>query len=280
MHLAAGDASCRIHGPRSALLQIAMLRGDVATAIGLATLIEEDPTLGDNPAWVEFVAAAARAHAEAGDREAVTRLLTRLGSVGVGAVYRGIEVRDAVVAALAIGDLDFARHTVDASTDPRPYVAENWRLARALVLEAEESIEQAAAEFAASAASLAASSTPQHAHALLGYGRCLVALGRRDAALAPLAEARDVALRMGARLRGCRSRAPPRLHRRRNLKSKRPRGSGGRVGREDAASGYLARCRCIAALRDRLTRPWRSISMTTTMTSSPTDTTSSTLGTW
>ena len=31
---------------------------------------------------------------------------------------------------------------------------------------------------------------------------------------------------------------------------------------------------------DRLTRPWRSISMTTTMTSSPTDTTSSTLGTW
>ena len=31
---------------------------------------------------------------------------------------------------------------------------------------------------------------------------------------------------------------------------------------------------------DRLTRPWRSISVTTTMTSSPTDTTSSTLGTW
>ena len=31
MHLAAGDAML-IHGPRSALLQIAMLRGDVATA--------------------------------------------------------------------------------------------------------------------------------------------------------------------------------------------------------------------------------------------------------
>ena len=42
----------------------------------------------------------------------------------------------------------------------------------------------------------------------------------------------------------------------------------------------LARCRCIAALRERLTRPWRSTSVTTTITSSPTDTTSSTDGTW
>jgi len=41
-----------------------------------------------------------------------------------------------------------------------------------------------------------------------------------------------------------------------------------------------ARWRCIAALRDRLIRPWRSISVTTTITSSPTDTTSSTVGTW
>ena len=47
-----------------------------------------------------------------------------------------------------------------------------------------------------------------------------------------------------------------------------------------AQTGSLARWRCMAALRDRLTRPWRSISVTTTMTSSPTDTTSSTVGTW
>ena len=53
------------------------------------------------------------------------------------------------------------------------------------------------------------------------------------------------------------------------------RGSG-----HSAVTGSLARCRCMAALRDRLTRPWRSISVTTTMTSSPTDTTSSTVGTW
>src|SRR5207249_209437 len=45
-------------------------------------------------------------------------------------------------------------------------------------------------------------------------------------------------------------------------------------------TGSFARCRCMAALRDRLTRPWRSTSITTTITSSPTDTTSSTVGTW
>ena len=45
-------------------------------------------------------------------------------------------------------------------------------------------------------------------------------------------------------------------------------------------TGSFARWRCMAALRERLTRPWRSISVTTTMTSSPTDTTSSTVGTW
>ena len=48
----------------------------------------------------------------------------------------------------------------------------------------------------------------------------------------------------------------------------------------DQETGSFARWRCMAALRERLTRPWRSISVTTTMTSSPTDTTSSTVGTW
>ena len=47
-----------------------------------------------------------------------------------------------------------------------------------------------------------------------------------------------------------------------------------------ASSSVRARWRCIAALRERLMRPWRSISVTTTMTSSPTETTSSTVGTW
>ncbi len=62
------------------------------------------------------------------------------------------------------------------------------------------------------------------------------------------------------------------------------RGRGRAIGRPACRipryAGSLARWRCIAALRDRLTRPWRSISVTTTMTSSPTDTTSSTVGTW
>ena len=69
-----------------------------------------------------------------------------------------------------------------------------------------------------------------------------------------------------------------------------PKGPTGRLGRYGSGrdrrpmsgpqTGSLARWRCIAALRDRLTRPWRSTSVTTTITSSPTDTTSSTVGTW
>ena len=58
-----------------------------------------------------------------------------------------------------------------------------------------------------------------------------------------------------------------------------PDASGGTRPPIDQA-GALARCRCMAALRDRLTRPWRSISVTTTMISSPIWTTSSTVGTW
>jgi hypothetical protein len=52
-----------------------------------------------------------------------------------------------------------------------------------------------------------------------------------------------------------------------------------RLANGQLVTGSFARWRCMAALRDRLTRPWRSISMTTTITSSPTDTTSSTVGT-
>ena len=59
------------------------------------------------------------------------------------------------------------------------------------------------------------------------------------------------------------------------------RGVGGQARRvENPQTVSLARWRCIAALRERLTRPCRSTSSTTTMISSPTDTTSSTVGTW
>ena len=72
-----------------------------------------------------------------------------------------------------------------------------------------------------------------------------------------------------------------RVCRTRNETSRRSPGGSPRLRGEDPdQTGSLARWRCMAALRERLTRPWRSTSRTTTMISSPTDTTSSTVGTW
>ena len=107
-------------------------------------------------------------------------------------------MRDTVIAALAIGDVDTARRTIEASNDPRPYMAASRRLASALLHEAEGNLETAAAEFEWAARELEPLATQHHAHALLGQGRCLVALGRGEQAVAPLDGARDLARQMSA----------------------------------------------------------------------------------
>jgi tetratricopeptide (TPR) repeat protein len=195
---AAGDLS-GIPSLRGAILQLATLRGDTAEARLLAEALETDPHLEDSPSSPEVLAAIARAYAEAGELDAARRMLARMATQEIGAAYRGGEVLDAVIAALAIGDRDLIASHVDASDDPRPYSGGTRRQARALVAEADGDLERAASEFEAAAAILDELSIPQHTHALLGLGRCLVALGREDAAIAPLTEVRDVAARMGAR---------------------------------------------------------------------------------
>jgi tetratricopeptide (TPR) repeat protein len=182
----------------SSLARIASIRGDTATARTEADLIEGDPHLRDNASWPQFVAIAARVRAEAGDRDGAARLLVALQQADGGSAYRGFEIRDAVVAALAIGDLDLARRIVEGSADPRPLAAENRRLARALVAEGEENLESAAEAFQAAAEPLEALSLPEHTHALLGYGRVLIKLGRPAQAEATLRQVRDLARRMGA----------------------------------------------------------------------------------
>ena len=194
---AAGDVTM-VTAVHASLARIASLRGDPATALAQADLIEADPHLRDNASWPLFVAMAARVRAEASDRDGAARLLVALQQADGGSVYRGFEIRDAVVAALAIGDLDLARRIVEGSADPRPLAAENRRLARALVAEAEENLESAAEGFKAAAGPLEALSLPEHTQALLGYGRVLMKLGRPAQAEATLRQARDLAQRMGA----------------------------------------------------------------------------------
>jgi len=122
-----------------------------------------------------------------------------LDAARTGSAYRGPETLDAVIAALTIGDRDLAARIVDASTHPSPFYAEMRRLARALVAEANGDPSKAATEFRTAAAALVPFSIPMHTQALLGRGRCLVALGRPLEAFEPLTTARDLAVRMGAR---------------------------------------------------------------------------------
>ena len=70
----------------------------------------------------------------------------------------------------------------------------------ALVAEMQESHDAAAAGFTDAAAGWHEFSMPfEDAHALLGQGRCLVALGRAPEAAAPLAAAREIFARLGAK---------------------------------------------------------------------------------
>ena len=195
---AAGDLS-GIPNLRGALMQLATLRGDTAEASGLAATLETDPHLEDSPDSPGTLAAIARAYAEAGDLEGAKRVLARMATQEIGTAYRGLEIRDAVIAMLAIGDRDAAARLVGGSDDPRPYGLGTQHQARALVAEADGDTELAVTEFGTAAAILEPLSVPNHAQALLGQGRCLVALGRGDAAIAPLKEARDLAVRMGTR---------------------------------------------------------------------------------
>ena len=69
-----------------------------------------------------------------------------------------------------------------------------------LVGERRGEYEAAAADFADAAAGWHDFGMPyEEAHALLGQGRCLVALGRAPEAAAPLAAAREIFARLGAR---------------------------------------------------------------------------------
>ena len=82
----------------------------------------------------------------------------------------------------------------------RPCASTSRLTCRALLAEARGEHEAAAAGFADAAARWHDFGVPyEEGHALLGQGRCLVALGRAPEAAAPLAAAREIFARLGAK---------------------------------------------------------------------------------
>jgi hypothetical protein len=105
-----------------------------------------------------------------------------------------------VRAAMAVGSLDLAREIAEDDSRLSPLREHGQVTCRALLAEARGERETAAAGFADAAARWHGFGVPyEEGHALLGQGRCLAALGRAPEAAAPLAAAREIFARLGAR---------------------------------------------------------------------------------
>jgi tetratricopeptide (TPR) repeat protein len=107
---------------------------------------------------------------------------------------------EAVRTALSIGDEDLAGQVIEGIEPVLPPLAHALVSAHALLAEVRGEHEDAAVAFADAAGRWRDFGVPyEEAQALLGQGRCLVSLGRAAAAAAPLAAAREIFARLGAR---------------------------------------------------------------------------------
>jgi Flp pilus assembly protein TadD len=101
--------------------------------------------------------------------------------------------------AVGLGDLDLARRLAAKTVASRPLDSHALVVLAALEAEHEGLNELAAERFAEAASRWRAFGAPyEEAHARLGEGRCLAALGRGDDASAPLRRAARVFRRLGA----------------------------------------------------------------------------------
>ena len=144
---------------------------------------------------------AALAYAD-GDREAARGFLTEWAQRPVWATDASMTVfaLTAVRAALGLGEAGLARELA-GSRDPRlPLNRITSDHIAACLAEADGEHDTAAAGFADTARRWHDFGVPyEEGHALLGQGRCLAALGRAPEAAAPLASAREIFERLGAK---------------------------------------------------------------------------------
>jgi len=142
--------------------------------------------------------AAAAVRFELGQPEVVRELL---GELATHDVIDYTEFVPAVVRmAVAVGNLELARQITRDNTPLSPLREHEQVTCRALLAEHSRDHEVAAAGFAEAASRWHGFGVPnEEAHALLGQGRCLVTLGRAPEAVAPLAAAREIFARLGAK---------------------------------------------------------------------------------
>ena len=198
---AAGDVWALI-GVKAALAVVLARRGETELALPLIDWSLERARDAQVPLQLSLALVAAGAvFADAG-RLSARELLEELPGVfdSSFAYYKVYDLPQMLRTAHAVGALELAER-LTVWIEPR---LPTQRCARthgdALLAEARGEHEAAAAGFAASAAGWQGFGVPyEEGHALLGQGRCLAALGRAPEAAAPLAAAREIFARLGAK---------------------------------------------------------------------------------
>jgi tetratricopeptide (TPR) repeat protein len=187
---------------RSAQVRLLIRRGEHAEAAPLADwAVESAREIGESP-FVALAFPAATlllAVGETSDALALLAELERVPNVRDGPHYAP-NLLDAVRTALAAGDPDLATRLTEGVEPIYPFQEHALVTARALLLEHHGSHAEAAELFADAAERWERFEMPwELAQALLGQGRCLLALVRASEAATPLRQAREVFSGLGAR---------------------------------------------------------------------------------
>jgi len=187
---------------RAVELTIHLDQGDTQDATGRADwLLETAREQAAVDGSVLALAAAAAARLTAGQPEQARALLNELEKTA-GArdtLYYARQLPWMVRTALAAGHPSLAHALVDGLQPLFPLHEHALTSAQAQLAEAAGDHAQAAALYAEAAERWhQVGNIPEHAHALLGHGRCLLALGHAGAEL-PLTEARELFSLMGYR---------------------------------------------------------------------------------
>ena len=182
---------------------VRLLRGDPAAARRLVCWARkrtsDESSLGVLYCWL-LVAAATEA--VMGHAKGAVDLLTRLSAEPLPPTWPEVVLMHphAIRAALRVGDPTLAGRLVAIVEAVRPLNDHVIATGRALLAESAGELERAAEQFADAAARWHDFGVPyEEAQALLGQGRCLVALDRGLGAVAPLAAAREIFVRLGAK---------------------------------------------------------------------------------
>jgi tetratricopeptide (TPR) repeat protein len=183
---------------RAVELACSVARGEHAGGVD-PWLVERARTIGTVDIQVTVFAAAAAASLADGSPSQAREHLAELADVeGIrGASYYARALPGAMRTALAAGDPALAKRLADGVEPRYPLNEHALRASTALLAEHERDQTDAATLYADAASRWHEfGNVPERAYALLGHGRCLLALGRADAG-EPLREARHLFESMG-----------------------------------------------------------------------------------